>query len=365
MILRQTEYNNWRGAWDSERAYIVYDIIEYNGSAYVCIKQHADQVPPNLTYWNLLAEGQIGPQGPQGEIGSQGPQGFQGNQGLTGDTGDQGGVGEQGPMGPQGHQGFQGWQGYQGIKGDTGDQGGQGFQGEEGEIGPQGDAGIQGPQGNQGFQGNQGPQGSTGSQGATGSQGPQGVAGSTGPQGTQGVQGAVGSQGNQGNQGNQGAQGPNQVSTSTATNITGILKGNGANVLAATPSTDYLVPNDIQSAFAESLGVSTSTSAVYAQKLRLSFTPTTSGNYLLIWSCETVNSNGGGTIVYIQVQQNDTTNLAGEFVHEVWTGNLYEAQAGSAVVALTAGVAQTFDMDWRRSANNGRIRDARMAIQKL
>ena len=72
--------------------------------------------------------------------------------------------------------------------------------------------------------GPQGPKGDTGATGETGPQGPQGV------QGVQGVQGGTGPQ---------GPSGPNEVSTSTATNITGLLKGNGANVLAAVAGTDY------------------------------------------------------------------------------------------------------------------------------
>lgn len=57
--------------------------------------------------------------------------------------------------------------------------------------------------------------------------------------GPKGPQGDVGPQGPQGIQGVQGDPGPNLVSTSTATIISGLLKGNGANVLAATENTDY------------------------------------------------------------------------------------------------------------------------------
>ena len=46
-------------------------------------------------------------------------------------------------------------------------------------------------------------------------------------------------QGPQGEAGADGAPGPNEVSTSTATNITGLLKGNGANVLAAEAGVDF------------------------------------------------------------------------------------------------------------------------------
>lgn len=42
-----------------------------------------------------------------------------------------------------------------------------------------------------------------------------------------------------GSKGDTGATGPNSVSTSTATNITGILKGNGSTVAAAVAGTDY------------------------------------------------------------------------------------------------------------------------------
>ena len=41
---------------------------------------------------------------------------------------------------------------------------------------------------------------------------------------------------------NQGPAGPNSVTTSTSTTITGILKGTGSTVLAATAGTDYLAP---------------------------------------------------------------------------------------------------------------------------
>ena len=72
--------------------------------------------------------------------------------------------------------------------------------------------------------GPQGPKGDTGATGETGPQGPQGV------QGVQGVQGGTGPQ---------GPSGPNEVTTDTATDIVGLLKGNGANVLAAEAGTDF------------------------------------------------------------------------------------------------------------------------------
>ena len=57
-----------------------------------------------------------------------------------------------------------------------------------------------------------------------------------------------------------GEPGPNQVSTTTATNISGILKGDGSSVSAATPGTDYTTPGNVSSAISAALGRSTSVS---------------------------------------------------------------------------------------------------------
>lgn len=84
--------------------------------------------------------------------------------------------------------------------------------------------------------------GDTGSQGEQGAQGLQGPKGDTGEQGIQGLQGLKGDTGEQGIQGIQGEAGPNEVTTSTATNITGLLKGNGSNVQQAVEGEDYQAP---------------------------------------------------------------------------------------------------------------------------
>ena len=94
--------------------------------------------------------------------------------------------------------------------------------------------GVEGPQGPQG------EQGPAGKDGAPGPQGPQGPAGedSTVP-------------------GPQGDPGPNLVGSTTATDLTGLLKGNGATVTTATASTDYLVPGDLSSYLTSSTAAST------------------------------------------------------------------------------------------------------------
>ncbi len=68
--------------------------------------------------------------------------------------------------------------------------------------------------------------------------GPAGTPGATGPQGEAGPQGP------QGSPGADGAPGPNQVTAATATTLTGLLKGNGATVAAATAGADYIAGND-------------------------------------------------------------------------------------------------------------------------
>lgn len=55
-------------------------------------------------------------------------------------------------------------------------------------------------------------------------------------------QGERGERGLRGLQGEPGDTGPNEVTTSTATNLTGLLKGNGTNVEAAVPEVDYATP---------------------------------------------------------------------------------------------------------------------------
>jgi hypothetical protein len=144
----------WRGAWSAATTYAVNDAVQSGGSAYVCIAGNTNQVPPNATYWSLMAQsgaqGAAGPQGPQGAAGPQGSAGPQGPQGATGATGSTGPQGPQGAAGPTGPTGAQGSQGPQGATGPQGVQGATGAQGATGGQGPQGAQGAQGPQGSQG-----------------------------------------------------------------------------------------------------------------------------------------------------------------------------------------------------------------------
>jgi hypothetical protein len=102
----------WTGVWDAGIAYYINEIVEYNGSSYICILAHPQTPfpPPIDTFdWELLAA-----TGATGATGLTGPQGSQGIQGATGLTG---------AAGPQGIQGLTGLQGPAGAAGTTGAQG--------------------------------------------------------------------------------------------------------------------------------------------------------------------------------------------------------------------------------------------------
>ena len=105
----------WKGSWRDISSYEKSDIVEYEGSVYICINSHESNqtnIPTNSNFWNVLAA--KGNTGPKGDIGDTGPQGPKGDSGPKGDTGDTG------PQGPKGDTGDTGPQGTQGKKGDTG-----------------------------------------------------------------------------------------------------------------------------------------------------------------------------------------------------------------------------------------------------
>src|SRR5215472_11303343 len=60
---------NWKGAWSAATAYAINDAVTSGGSSYVCIAANTNQVPPNATYWNVLAQqGATGPTGTRGSL---------------------------------------------------------------------------------------------------------------------------------------------------------------------------------------------------------------------------------------------------------------------------------------------------------
>jgi len=46
----------WQGAYNGATAYVVDDVVESGGSAYVCIAATTGNTPPNATYWELMSQ---------------------------------------------------------------------------------------------------------------------------------------------------------------------------------------------------------------------------------------------------------------------------------------------------------------------
>lgn len=149
---------NWMGPW-SPIGYGTYDVVFFEGSAFVGYPGTPTGDPSSGTNWSMMAQrGALGFQGPTGSpggVGGPGAQGGRGYQGQRGPLGFQGPGG--GPQGGRGYQGFRGYQGYQG-RGYQGYQGYQGHRGYQGYRGYQGFRGYQGYRGYQGFRGLEGPE---------------------------------------------------------------------------------------------------------------------------------------------------------------------------------------------------------------
>ena len=58
------------GTWSAFVTYSVLDVVQYGGSSYIATLPSTNQVPPNATYWQILASiGATGPTGPAGPSG--------------------------------------------------------------------------------------------------------------------------------------------------------------------------------------------------------------------------------------------------------------------------------------------------------
>ncbi|MCK1479904.1 hypothetical protein IVB27_35485 [Bradyrhizobium sp. 197] len=64
------------GAWSGVTAYAAGDVVTLSGSSYVCVLDHTNHTPPNVTYWQLLAsKGDTGATGSTGAAGTNGTNG--------------------------------------------------------------------------------------------------------------------------------------------------------------------------------------------------------------------------------------------------------------------------------------------------
>ena len=74
------------GAWSGATAYLAADIVTSGGSSYICVLDHTNQVPPNATYWKVLAEkGANGAAGANGKTWHDGTTVPGGGTGVDGD----------------------------------------------------------------------------------------------------------------------------------------------------------------------------------------------------------------------------------------------------------------------------------------
>lgn len=259
--------NDFKGLWNSNRAYNRGDVVSYSYGLYVAKKDSSGIAPQEFLSanavvasgdaWQLMisATGSSGSggsgdglPGPMGPRGPQGPMGPAGTPGAPGPMGMQGVPGPVGPVGPQGPQGLKGDPGPVGPAGANGQNGKDGIDGKDGVDGAQGPAGPQGAAGvgitllgriptvadlpknatqgdtyiidqtgdawswsdaNNAFI-NLGP--IVGPQGEQGPMGPQGMPGQNGQNGLNGNDGGYGPAGPQGPEGPQGPAGPTLVS---------------------------------------------------------------------------------------------------------------------------------------------------------
>jgi hypothetical protein len=80
---------------------VTFDAVTHEGSSYVAIANSTNQLPPNATFWQLLAaKGDTGATGAAGATGATGPQGPAGATGPQGTAGSTGATGPPGPAGP-------------------------------------------------------------------------------------------------------------------------------------------------------------------------------------------------------------------------------------------------------------------------
>ncbi|MCP4365832.1 MAG: collagen-like protein [Planctomycetes bacterium] len=109
----------WTGAWRDNFQYVVGDGMQFEGSSYICVKDHvasSANLPPNETYWSLMAD----KGGEKGDTGATGATGAPGSDGADGATGATGAPGSDGVDGATGVTGAPGSDGADGATGATG-----------------------------------------------------------------------------------------------------------------------------------------------------------------------------------------------------------------------------------------------------
>ena len=102
--------------------------------------------------------------------------------------------------------------------------------------------------------------------------------------------------------------------------------------------------------------------ASYTQRVRLTFVPTFSGEFMLEWYTEMLPTNN--KYVALRIQQDDTTIL-GESQSQITVvsfGTDCVSRSGFCPVTLVAGTTYNFDMDYHSNSINMQIQRSRLWI---
>ena len=79
---------NYAGDYSNATAYVIGDVVSYNGSSYVAITSTTGNIPTNTSFWQLLAsKGDTGATGATGASGANGTNGTNGADGADGAPG--------------------------------------------------------------------------------------------------------------------------------------------------------------------------------------------------------------------------------------------------------------------------------------
>jgi len=200
---------NWRRDWDSETAYVAFDGVYHDGTAWVTTEAVTGGEPGVDAAWSRWFETQPGEQGPAGADGADGADGAPGDNGAPGANGSNG---EDGADGADGADGDDGWSPVFAVVSDEARRvlqvtdwvGGQGAKPSTGQyVGAVGLTATLGEavdvRGSPGAPGADGADGEAGAPGADGADGEAGVVAATAPilydSGTQTVSADLASQG--------------------------------------------------------------------------------------------------------------------------------------------------------------------------
>lgn len=113
----------------------------------------------------------------------------------------------------------------------------------------------------------------------------------------------------------------------------------------------------------ESLTQSSTTSASWQEKLRLTTTSLPAGDYILLFSA-IIEGSLSSTFVEVRLEEDDTTSLAEAGIAPGPASSL--VFSGHVVKSSYSGV-HTFDIDWRRSSGGGQayIESARLTLWRI